>query len=205
MFIELPRFPDNISQDAQSTVMYSTTVVQAFSGRSQRNINWQYPLHKYDAAFGVRTMDDLEAVIAFFHVAQGRANSFRFKDWADYKSCSVLQTPSATDQVIGTGGNAATDFQLVKTYTVGAVTKQRLIQKPVTGTVLVSVNGAATTSFTLLDNGIIRFNTAPATSAVIRAGYEFDVPCCFDSDELSTQLENYNNGNISLGLTEVRL
>ena len=205
MFIESPRFPDNISQDAQSTINYSTTVVKAFSGRVQKNVNWEYPLHRYDAAFGVRTLDDLEQVMAFFHVAEGRANSFRFKDWADYKSCSVLATPTANDQVLGTGNNTQTDFPLIKTYTVGASSKVRLIQKPVTATLLVSLNGVATTAYTLQANGVIKFNTAPSAGVVVRAGYEFDVPCSFDSDELSTQLENYNNGGISLGLTEVRL
>lgn len=204
MFID-ELFPVTISKDAESSVAYSTTVVTAKSGRKQKNKNWEYPLNTYDVSFGIRAMQDLEEVVNFFHVAEGKANYFRFKDWADYKSCSVMLQPSSTDQVIGVGDSLQTDFQLVKNYTIGGTTKVRKITHPLINTLEVAIDGVSTTAYSMGDNGLIKFNSAPSSNSQITAGYEYHVPVSFADDTISTQMDNYNNGNISLNLVEVRL
>ena len=106
-------------------------------------------------------MSDLEDLIEFFHVAQGRAYSFRWKDWWDYKSCKTSGTPAATDQQIGTGDGSTVEFQLLKNYSFGGTSRSRRITKPVSGTVLVAVDGAATTAFSLdTDTGKITFDAS---------------------------------------------
>jgi uncharacterized protein (TIGR02217 family) len=72
-------------------------------------------------------------VVAFFEARNGRLHGFRFKDWADHKSCLPSAAPSPTDQTIGTGDDTTTAFQLVKRYSSGAQSWTRTITKPVAG------------------------------------------------------------------------
>src|SRR5690606_28302185 len=96
---------------------------------------------RYNVAYGIRSMNQIHDVLAFFEARHGMLNSFRYKDWADYKSCGPDDTISPTDQVLGTGDGTEDKFQLVKRYTSGSQTYVRPITKPVNGTVVVSLDG----------------------------------------------------------------
>lgn len=155
------RFPVGISYGSEGGPEYSTSIITMRSGQDKRNIDWSYPRHTYDAATGVKKMTDLEDLIAFFHVVQGRGYTFRWKDWADYKSCKTSETPAATDQQIGTGDGSTTEFQLKKYYTFGGSQRYRNIYLPVSGTALAAVSGVATTAFTVdTTAGTITFDTS---------------------------------------------
>jgi uncharacterized protein (TIGR02217 family) len=150
----------------------------------------------------------LASVIAFFEARSGRLRGFRWKDWADYKSCLPSQMPAATDQLIGQGDGVATAFQLTKTYTSGLQSYVRDITKPVTGTVLVAVGGVPQSTGWLVDtvSGIVTFTVAPANGASVTAGFEFDVPVRFDSDLMDVNLDIERLGSIaSIPLVEIRL
>ena len=95
------RFPDNISRGARGGPERRTQIVELASGDEERNASWANSRRRYDVAYGIRRADDLAAVVAFFEARNGRLYGYRFKDWADYKSCTPSQTPSATDQAIG--------------------------------------------------------------------------------------------------------
>ncbi len=201
------RFPDNISRGARGGPERRTQIVELASGDEERNASWANSRRRYDAAYGIRRADDLAAVVAFFEARNGRLYGFRWKDWADFKSCLPSKTPAATDQAIGTGDGATTDFQLVKVYTSGAQTWTRMITKPVAGTVLVAVDGTEQTSGWSVDTttGIVSFTTAPTAGAAITAGFEFDVPVRFDTDTLDVTLNIERLGSItSIPLIEVR-
>lgn len=214
-FIESPVFPEGISRGSRGGPQYLTNIIVVKNGREQRNSVWSYPLHIYDAAFGVKKIEDLEELLHHFHTAWGMGNSFRYKDWLDYKSCGVKETISSTDQTLGTGdstdgSDGTATWQLIKTYIRGSTTKTRLIQKPRSG-VLVAVDGTPkteTTHFTVdTTTGIITFTAGnvPLVGEVITAGYQFDVPVRFDTDALSTSLETYRHGEVSAPLIEVRI
>ena len=204
MFIDA-QFPVDISKGSGGGPQYKTSVISMYSGGETRNIGWTYPRHNFDAALGIRTRAHLESVIAFFHVVKGRAHTFRWKDWADYKSCSVNSTKAATDQALGTGDGVEDEFQLVKNYTFGATTVSRKIVTPVSGTTVIALNGVATDAFTVdTDTGIVTMNAAPGLAVVITAGYEFDVPCRLDTDEMSTSLEAYTAEMTTLPIIEVK-
>ena len=201
------RFPENISKGSKGGPVYETVLIVPKSGIIKANANWTYPRHEYDAAYGVRSQTDLEQVIALFHIVQGRAHTFRWKDWADYKSCSVVETPSATDQTIGTGDGSTTEFQLVKTYSFGGESRlARWITKPVDGTVLVAVDGTVQTEGTdyTVDysTGVITFASAPGDGLAVTVGYEFDVHVRFGADELSISLDAYRAGSASIEIIE---
>ncbi len=204
MFIDA-RFPVTISYGSVGGPKYRTSIVASRSGMETRNIDWVYPQHEYDASTGVNKFADIEDLIAFFHVVKGRAHTFRWKDWADYKSCSIEETPSAADQVIGTGDGIETQFQLVKNYSFGSQTNSRRITKPVAGTILVALDGVSTSSFsTNVSTGIVTLTSPPGTDVVITAGYEFDVHCRLDVDSLSTNLTDYRAGSVQIPVIEVK-
>jgi len=201
------RFPDIISRGARGGPERRTQIVELASGDEERNASWANSRRRYDAAYGIRRADDLAAVVAFFEARNGRLYGFRWKDWADYKSCLPSQTPAATDQTIGTGDGTKTAFQLVKTYTSGSQSWTRTITKPVAGTVKVAIDGTEQSSGWSVDttSGIVSFTTAPATGATITAGFEFDVPVRFDTDTLDVTLDIERLGSItSIPLIEVR-
>jgi len=201
------RFPDDISRGARGGPERRTQIVELASGDEERNASWANSRRRYDAAYGIRRADDLAAVVAFFEARNGRLYGFRWKDWADYKSCLPSQTPAATDQNIGTGDGTKTAFQLTKTYTSGSQSWTRTITKPVAGTVKVAIGGTVQSSGWSVDTttGLITFTTAPASGAAITAGFEFDVPVRFDTDTLDVTLDIERLGSItSIPLIEVK-
>lgn len=201
------RFPDSISRGAKGGPERRTRIVELASGDEERNASWANSRRRYDISYGVRRADDLAAVVAFFEARNGRLHAFRFKDWSDYKSCLPSAAPAPTDQIIGTGNGSTTTFALTKTYASGAQSWARAIIKPVAGTVTVSLNGVAQGSGWSVNTttGIVTFTIPPTTGAVIRAGFEFDVPVRFDTDELPVTLDIERTGSIpSIPLIEVR-
>ena len=201
------RFPTDISRGARGGPQRSTQVVTLASGDEERNAAWADSRRVYDVAYGVRRADDLAAVVAFFEARNGRLHSFRFKDWADYKSCLPSSTPAATDQAIGTGDGVTTAFQLRKAYSSGDQTWWRQVTKPRPGTVLVALGGVPLASGWSVagTTGIVSFDTAPANGVAVSAGFEFDVPVRFDTDQLDVTLDIERLGSItSIPVIEVR-
>lgn len=167
---------------------------------------WANSRRRYDAGYGVRSLNDLHAAIAFFEARQGRLTGFRFKDWSDFKSCTPGEIASPLDQALGTGDGHRTVFQLAKTYPSGPASWTRVIAKPVAGTVRVAVAGVERTSGFSVDSttGLVTFTSAPTGS--ITTGFEFDVPVRFDTDQLSINLSSFAAGEIpSIPLVEIRI
>lgn len=215
-FIETPRFPENISYGSSGGPEYNTTVVGLYSGYEQRIANFTNPLHKYNVGYGIKLKDDLEVVLQYFHVVAGRFLAFRYKDWQDFKSCAVFNTPAADDQLLGTGdsttgSDGTADYDLIKTYSFGASTYDRPIYKPVDGTLLVAVDGVAKTEgvhYNIdLTLGRITFTNGnhPLAGLDVTAGFEFDVPVRFNSDMLDISQDFYHGGSLRIELKEIRI
>ena len=201
------RFPDDISRGARGGPERRTQIVELASGDEERNAAWANSRRRYDVAYGIRRADDLAAVVAFFEARGGRLHGFRFKDWGDHKSCLPSGTPSPSDQQIGTGDGAVTQFQLVKRYSSGAQSWTRAITKPVAGTVTIALNGTPQPSGWSVNtsSGFVTFATAPGAGVAITAGFAFDVPVRFDSDVLDVTLDLERLGSItSIPLVEIR-
>ena len=201
------RFPDNISRGARGGPERRTQVVELASGDEERNASWANSRRRYDVAYGIRRADDLAAVVAFFEARNGRLYGFRYKDWADYKSSLPSLAISPTDQQIGTGNGSLKTFQLSKRYTSGAQSWTRTIAKPVAGTIMIALGLVEQMSGWTLDatTGVVTFTTAPGSGAIVRAGFEFDVPVRFDTDMLDVTLDIERLGSItSIPLLEIR-
>jgi uncharacterized protein (TIGR02217 family) len=201
------QFPPEISYGSTGGPRRKTQIVTLKSGFEQRNSSWLHSRRSYDAGMGARNIDDLDAVISFWEARQGQLYGFRWKDWADYKSCLPRANPTNADQIIGTGTGALTTFQLVKRYSSGGQEYARPIRKPVAGTLLVSLNNVNQPSGWTIDatTGILTFAVAPGNGVVIKAGYEFDVPVRFDEEEIQISIEGFNAGAVpSIKIMEIR-
>ncbi|KAB2910814.1 MAG: DUF2460 domain-containing protein [Hyphomicrobiaceae bacterium] len=206
------RFPTAISRAAHGGPERRTDVVVLGSGAEERNARWADSRRSYNAGYGVKSLNDLHAVIAFFEERRGRLHGFRWRDPLDWKSCPPESEPAATDQLIGIGDGTTLAFQLAKTYGSAFNPWTRAITKPVAGTVLVAVAGMLQTPGTdyALDagTGIVTFlpGHVPAASAAITAGFEFDVPVRFDTDKLEINLQGFRHGAIpAIPVVEIRL
>jgi len=172
----------------------------AARGGEQRNSPHAHSHRRYNAEAGVKSLDDLHVLIAFFEARMGQLYAFRFRDPMDYASCPPSGTPSPTDQFLGTGDGASVEFQLIKSYSDVSGSYERVITKPVNDSVLLASNGTPidTLEFTVdFETGRIAFNTAPASGVVITAGYEFDVPVRFATDQLELAMEAFGAGEIA--------
>ncbi|SIS92094.1 DUF2460 domain-containing protein [Phaeovulum vinaykumarii] len=201
------RFPDAISRGARGGPERRTQIVELASGAEERNASWANSRRRYDVGYGIRRADDLAAVVAVFEARNGRLYGFRFKDWADFKSCLPSQLLGPTDQEIGTGDGSTTQFQLTKRYSSGAQSWTRGITKPVAGTVTIAMNGVPQASGWSVSptTGLVTFTTAPAADVALSAGFDFDVPVRFDTDTLDITLDLERLGSIpSIPLTEIR-
>lgn len=56
------------------------------SGHEERNTRWAQSRRRYDAGYGVKSLDDLHGVITFFEERRGRLYGFRWKDMSDFRS-----------------------------------------------------------------------------------------------------------------------
>lgn len=195
-------FPLAIAFQSTGGPVRRTEIVTLGSGHEERNAVWAASRRQFDIGSGVRTLDDLSEVIAFFEARQGRLYAFRFRDFTDWKSCAPGRTPSPADQVIATGDGVTASFPLVKTYVSGVGSWTRPITRPVAGRVRAAVDGVETA--VTLAGGTISFAAAPANGAAISAGYEFDCAVRFDSDALAVNLATFTAGEIpSIALVEV--
>lgn len=127
MFIESPRFPDDIAFGVMETIEFNTDVVIRHSGHENRFPNWEEERLTFDASYGAKTVDQVRSLMRFFRIARGRAYGFRVKDWMDYAAVQadgllVIDTDLSASAQIAT---------LWKQYINTPNTYKRRIAKPV--------------------------------------------------------------------------
>jgi uncharacterized protein (TIGR02217 family) len=196
-------FPAGIALGSRGGPLRRTQVVTLSSGHERRAAQWAQSRRRWNAGYGVKSARDIEAMIAFFEARQGPRFAFRWRDPFDYSSAAAGEVPAATDQVIGTGDGTGTVFALVKRYAQGG--PARAITKPVPGSIIAAVDGvpAAATADPL--TGLLTFAVPPAAGAQVTAGFLFDVPARFDTDELVVSLEPGGGDVPEIPIVEVRL
>jgi uncharacterized protein (TIGR02217 family) len=201
-------FPLDIALRSAGGPQRRTDIVALGSGREERNARWAHSRRRYDAGYGVKTLEALSEVVAFFEERRGMLYGFRWRDRLDHTS----GTGTPHDQVIGTGDAATAAFQLVKTYGSIHAPYQRPIVKPVAGSVRVAVDGVEKTEDTDFSvdtaTGVVTFAAGhvPADGEAVTAGFLFDVPVRFDTDYLEVDLSAFAAGAIpKIPLVEIRI
>ena len=204
------RFPADLSFGSMGGPERRTEIVTLASGFEERNTPWAHARRRYDAGLGLRSLDDLAALLAFFEARAGQLHGFRWKDWADCKSCLPSRAVAFDDQEIGTGDGAETVFRLAKAYVSGPSRYVRPVCKPVKKTVRAGVGGvelAGGADFQVDHaTGKIVFAVPPAPGAVVSAGFEFDVPVRFDTDRIAVSAASFQAGEVpQIPVLEVRI
>lgn len=202
------RFPLDVALGARGGPERLTEVVTLASGAEERNSRWANSRRRYDAGYGIKSLADMQAVLAFFEERRGRFHSFLWRDGLDYSSSTPEVSVSATDQSIGIGDGTITQFQLTKRYGGSFDPYDRPITKPVAASLLVALDGVeiATSLYSLNDlTGIVTFDSAPGPGVAITAGFEFDIPVRFENDHLDIELTGFDAANApSIPVIEVR-
>lgn len=204
------RFPANLSFGSVGGPERRTEIVTLANGFEERNTPWAHARRRYDAGLSLRSLDDVETLIAFFEARQGQLFGFRWKDWADFKSCLPSRSVAPDDQVIGTGDGSTLTFSLSKSYRSGKQSYTRPVSKPVAGSVRVGIEGGELqegVGFELdASTGTITLADPPYDGAEITAGFEFDVPVRFDTDRIQTSVASFRAGDIpSVPVVELRV
>lgn len=178
-------FPTNISYGVRGGPAWNTSTIKRSSGHEQRIKRWSTPLWSFpDVAQHAREKSLIDDLYDFFiSVGEGSANSFLFKDWADY---TVLVADGRLGTLaIGTG---LPTYQLYKRYTYGARTFDRAITKPKASSLTVYKGGVAqteTTHYTVdTTTGIVTF--VASTTKSVNA----------NSTKAITGLSQANPGNV---------
>lgn len=203
------RFPASLSFGSLGGPERRTEIVTLANGFEERNTPWAQARRRYDAGLGLRSLDDVEVLIAFFEARQGRLHGFRWKDWADYKTCRASRAVSPLDQTLGYGDGVSQTFQLAKTYRSGDWSTARVIAKPVLGTVRIALGGTEmgeTLGWSVdYATGLVTFDAPPGVDAEITMGCEFDVPVRFDTDLVQVSVASFQAGDVpKVPVIEVR-
>jgi uncharacterized protein (TIGR02217 family) len=209
-FIE-QRFPPNVSRGAKGGPRLNTLVVASASGYEQRIAQWSAELRSWDVSHALRANASRDELIAFFLSMEGKANTFRFKDWSDYQS--GVAAMEAID---------STHYQLRKAYALGATTRYRTLTKIAesdSGTVGDTSASPSESSVTVyesdgvteitsgwtvdLTTGIVTFDSPPTDPM---ASCEFDVPARFDTDAMVWSQDEVSFGGwLGINVVEVRV
>ena len=216
------RLQTNVNFGTRGAPNFSTGIFVNDAGAETRVGRWTAPLREYEADFSDRLQYHIYDLLQFFIAMNGPLHSFRFKDWTDYATTSngtthlpdvtgSIPTVSNADVVIGTGDGSETDFTLAKEYvdTPAAITRTRLLQKPVSGTVTVAIDGVAKTEgvdYTVnYTTGVVTFGSAVTNLLDVTAGCEFDVEVRFGDDTNFDITKNgYATASTRLTLVEQR-
>jgi len=216
------RLDENIERGALGGTRFNTSVLELESGFEKRNINWSVPRAEFDIGFGLLlkfqqdpadTKVDVDQLINFFYVVNGKAHSFRMKDWSDYEiGYENGSTAGVGRQLLGLGDGTTTDFQIFKRYVVaGNVFDRTGLTKIVDNSKVelrkdgvLLTQGAGPSQYVLdADRGLFKMNTAPAATGgtgpsgeeLLEFRCEYDLHMRLDTDDLKINMEMFNAGS----------
>lgn len=205
------------------SAIWSTTIQIASSGTENRNANRAHPLFRYTLPEAVRDHATFAAARNHFMAMRGPLYSFPMRDPLDFASreleaADLVPPVGSGDVVIGIGDGVTKTFQLKKPYRVayGAEVEvyEREIHLPIVDTVVIAINGLPPeTAAGFLPNrlpggpyswtverrgGLVTLDKPLAPDLVLTAGFLFDVPVRFETDDaLQTVTSNYRVSGFS--------
>lgn len=198
-------YPLALGRDSGVSPEFSTSIALTASGHERRNSQWSDARLHYDVGPGIRGQAELGVLLEFFRARRGPARGFRLADPFDFSSNGLTGMPTRLDQLIGTGDGLTATYRLRKSYGGGTEPQLRFITRPRAESVVVSVDGVATSDWVLEPGGKVVFNTAPPAGKAVRAGFLFDVPVRFAEDRLDITGATFAAGEApSVPLIELR-
>ncbi len=169
------QFPINIAKNSFGGPCFMTNITQITSGREFANQIWRYPKVKYTISSGLLSQTEIQEILSFFRIMNGKLHSFRFKDWSDFET---------KNEKITIYQSSEKKFQLIKNYKMDNETCIRNIILPIDNslTIFVNNNPLDREFFRLLDDGIVEILSNLSQGDEISASFEFDIKMRFDVD-----------------------
>lgn len=181
MFYDSLYFPDLMSFGASGGPRFSTSLVSSPSGAEAVMSHRPRELGAWTVDLADLEPDEFIEVMALFRICAGRAHGFKFLDHED---------DTGTDEFLGLGDGTQTVFPLIKHYDEGLLTYDRLIPKPVPGSVTCALDGTPTSAFTVNHyTGEITFTTAPDVDVAVTASFLFDCAVRCDVDAMDASCD----------------
>jgi len=140
------RLPINIDYGSSFGEEYAVEIDTTANGNEYRRLRHNAPRARYDLSFDMRQqLWVMDEVVALYHRVFGKFAGFRVKNLADFSSNGYTGTPAFGNQACALV--SAGVYQLQKSYggvggTISVGRPIRTVFKPVTGSVLIGVNGA---------------------------------------------------------------
>lgn len=175
------QFPPFISYGAVGGPRFKTSVAVMANGAESRAQEWELERGEWTVSHHARKAADWEPLLAFFRVVAGMANTFRFKDWTDFECANGA----------GFFVTSGSSKQMVKRYTYGAYTYDRVITKPISGHITTDAVG-------------LSYTTGLATSGTTWYG-EFDCWARLNSDPMRCQVISRSAGQLVVGWDDIEI
>jgi uncharacterized phage protein (TIGR02218 family)/uncharacterized protein (TIGR02217 family) len=192
---------------------YKTDVITLGDGTEQRNINWRYPLTRFNLSKVFFCQNLLDYLIDFHDDMKGRLNQFRFRDYNDFSATnqpfpSGLST-STQGVLLPIPDGIRTEFQLCKKYSLESNSVYRIITRPDITQFEVFINGITEIVTIFPSSGKVVFLTPPPVGSLLTWEGTFDIPVRFEQDKINYKLISSDGiDNIytldELSLVEVR-
>lgn len=183
--LDTVRFPPQISLGAVGGPKFQTAIAVTNSGRESRTQLWERERGEWSVSHHARRPDDWKELLAFFRIVAGMANTFRFKDWTDYICLA------GDGYFVDADSGSPLGKQMVKRYTFGSYTYDRVITKPISGTITTDAAG-------------LDYATGIATSGTTWHG-QFDVHARLDADPAKLQIINKTRDGFLVGWDDIQI
>lgn len=176
-----PLFPTllGLTYPVPKSPIWSTDVQMSVSGKRSTLARYSVPRYAWELPFSFLRSDatnlELQTLMAFYNVVNGRANVFRYNDPTDN---------SVTANLFGTGDGATKAFQLVRTMTGNGFSWVDPVFYPVTQAIYDNASLVDPANYAIA-NGLVTFTAAPVAGHSLTWTGTFHWICRFDDDTAS--------------------
>lgn len=162
----------------QKTPVWSSRVQKSTSGKRQAIGYMSYPYYKYSVNFNVlrqySTFTELADLQGFFNSLKGQVDTFKFLDPED--------AAVTTLQVFGVGNGSNKFFQLARSF--GGFVEPVYAPNTITSLRKGATAQTNPTNYTVDNNGLITFVTAPTNGQQVSWTGTFYWRCAFSQDTI---------------------
>ncbi len=140
-FLEV-RFPVGVAMGSQWLDDFNVEITKVADGSEHRRLVHPFPAREFSVSYAAEIDDYWDNLVALNHRCYGMYAGFRVKCIDDYTTNDRIDPPTALDQVLSVVSTGI--YQLSKLYGLGGSPislgyPQRVIYKPVAGTVLMAI------------------------------------------------------------------
>lgn len=177
-----------VNYPVKKTPNWSTDVQTSVSGKIVALSRWTYPRYSielgYDFLRSDNAFQEYQDLVAFFNLAGGRANMFRFNDPDDN---------AVTNQGFGAGDGVTQAFQLTRSRGGFLFSWVDPVFYPVTAQIYAnSILLTLGVDYTISTTGLVTFTVVPAVGVPLMWTGTFNWLCRFDEDSSTFEQFTFN-------------